>query len=300
MPSKLSQPWRVPRNISTWDDARLIYEAMRKHSENEKVALGGCRALRRCGLTTADAIATVVSAMRAHSSEKLQRTAVAALAEATPQRAHTVSNAGGLQAIMKAMAAHADDGELQSHGCAALAALAADERCEAEVADAGGLGAVVKALAAHADDVNLQRSGCEALASIAAGAHRLAVVDAGGLAAAVNAMAAHVTDAEVQRAGCAVLTSLARAAGCEEAVVAAGGPLAVVAAMTTHAADVGVACEGCFALANLAVRNLTCERVVLAAGGARAITASIDKHAGDARVVEAAGAALRRMTYVAW
>ena len=113
-------------------------------------------------------------------------------------------------------------------------------------------------------------------------------------------MAAHVTDAEVQRAGCAVLTSLARAAGCEEAVVAAGGPLAVVAAMTTHAADVGVACEGCFALANLAVQNVTCERVVLAAGGARAITASIDKHAGDARVVEAAGAALRRMTYVAW
>ena len=56
----------------------------------------------------------------------------------------------------------------------------------------------------------------------------------------------------------------------------------------------------CFALANLAVQNLTCERVVLAAGGARAITASIDKHAGDARVVEAAGAALRRMTYVAW
>ena len=48
------------------------------------------------------------------------------------------------------------------------------------------------------------------------------------------------------------------------------------------------------------VQNLTCERVVLAAGGARAITASIDKHAGDARVVEAAGAALRRMTYVAW
>ena len=77
MPSKLSQPWRVPRNISTWDDARLICEAMRKHSENEKVALGGCRALHRCGLSTADAISTVVSAMRAHSSEKLQRTAVA-------------------------------------------------------------------------------------------------------------------------------------------------------------------------------------------------------------------------------
>ena len=192
--------------------------------------------------------------MRAHSSEKLQRTAVAALAEAAPQRAHMVSAAGGLQAIMKAMAAHADDGELQSHGCAALAALAADERCEAEVADAGGLGAVVKALAAHADDVNLQRRGCDALASIASGAHRLAVVDAGGLAAAVNAMAAHVTDAEVQRAGCAVLASLARAAGCEEAVVAAGGPLAVVAAMTTHArTSASRAPESRFALANLAV-----------------------------------------------
>ena len=88
MPSKLSQPWRVPRNISTWDDARLVCEAMKKHSENEKVALGGCRALHRCGLSTSDAISTVVSAMRAHSSEKLQRTAVAALAEAA-QHART-------------------------------------------------------------------------------------------------------------------------------------------------------------------------------------------------------------------
>ena len=105
MPSKLSQPWRVPRNISTWDDARLVCEAMKKHNENEKVALGGCRALHRCGLSTSDAISTVVSAMRAHSSEKLQRTAVTALAEAAQHSAHAVSNAGGLQAVMKAMAA---------------------------------------------------------------------------------------------------------------------------------------------------------------------------------------------------
>ena len=40
------QPWRVPKNLSTWTDVKLIVEAMKKHAENDKVVLGGCRALR--------------------------------------------------------------------------------------------------------------------------------------------------------------------------------------------------------------------------------------------------------------
>jgi hypothetical protein len=113
--------------------------------------------------------------------------------------------AGGVEAVVAAMRAHASDARVQERGCWALESLVysnAENRTRAGAA--GGVEAVVAAMRAHASDARVQEHGCWALRNLGSNnaENKKRAGAAGGVEAVVAAMRAHASDARVQERGC--------------------------------------------------------------------------------------------------
>ena len=74
---------------------------------------------------------------------------------------------GGIQAILKAMGAHADNAEVQEEACGALKSLAANAANKVKIATLGGVEAIHNAMGAHPDVDGVQEQACGALYNLA-------------------------------------------------------------------------------------------------------------------------------------
>jgi len=74
---------------------------------------------------------------------------------------------GGIQAILKAMGAHADNAEVQEEACGALKSLAANSANKVKIATLGGVEAIHNAMGAHPDVDGVQEQACGALYNLA-------------------------------------------------------------------------------------------------------------------------------------
>ena len=206
-----------------------------------------------------------------------------------------IAAAGGIEAVLRAMGAHAGDARVQESGCGALMNLMynSPER-KAAVAAAGGLEAVLRAMGAHAGAAAVQQDGCAALMNLAGYSpeRSAAVAAAGGLEAVLRSMGAHVGFAGVQEHGCAALRNLARNSPERKAAVAAAGGLeAVLRAMGAHAGAAGVQQDGCGALGNLAANSRANALAIEHAGGLTAIASARRAFPSDAGVTQMADGA---------
>lgn len=240
--------------------APAVVRAMRMHPNAAQLQQLGCSALASLAelrtLPAEPLAAAVLSAMRSFPQDvPLQAQACRALlqlaAGGAARRRRAVCEAGGADAVVSAMLAHAHEPHVQQWGCGALTALAeGDDACSAAVRRASGVGgarAVVAALDRHRDHPHVAQLGCAALAAMVGGAGGAGAVSAAarsevlacdGAAAAVRTMDRHVRQWLVQLQGCALLALLASDADAEAcaAVRAASGAPAALQALRVHAA----------------------------------------------------------------
>lgn len=151
-------------------------------------------------------------------------------------RVRVASDAGALEAVVRAMKAHSDS-EMQTAGCLALGQLSSSAERSKRAADLGAISYVVSAMRARPERAVLQANGCMALASLTMGErasdHRRSelAVGAGAMAVLVGALNRHARHDGVLHWGTTAIlrlthgsperTQLALDAGAREALAAA-------------------------------------------------------------------------------
>ena len=110
---------------------------------------------------------------------------------------------GGIEAVVKAMGAHALRGTLQEIGCLMLWMFAMLDENQAVVAAKGGIEAVVGAMRAHGSIADLQFKACLTLLSIAWSDPKLQsqVCSAGAIPLVEKALRAFPSEAKLQQNG---------------------------------------------------------------------------------------------------
>ena len=222
-----------------------VVRAMAAHGSSAAVQQAGCAALTnlaanndgiKVAIVAKDGIEAVVKAMAGHgSSVGVQEDGCWALANIAscesfglylirwnaPTRV-AIAAKGGIEAVVRAMAAHESSEGVQRAGCAALKNFAAyNDGNKVAIAAKDGIEAILKAMAGHGSSVGVQEDGCWALANIAScesfglylirwnAETRIAIAAKGSIEAVVRAMGAHESSSGVQAAGCWALQNLA-------------------------------------------------------------------------------------------
>ena len=228
-----------------------------------------------------------------------------------------VVGAGGLSAVISAMAAHVGNACVQQRGCGALGHFAKvanrmDLRMHLRVDDMYGnsewqrsvvalrhcghvIRVVLTAMTAHVGHADVQKAGWTALGN-------LPIMDNmwtrnSHIHVVLSAMKAHAEHAGVQGHGCAALYSLTNindnssALNPEEVVndnrteiMDAGGIKVVLAAMRTHVRHVDVQMQGCQVLRNLANNINSYQTGMMREGGICAVLSAMTAHAGHVRI----------------
>ena len=110
-------------------------------------------------------------------------------------KAH-IAAAGGVEAVLRAMEAHAEAATVLEKACFVLAALAFENSpIQGAIVAAGGLVAVVRALGTHSAEVKVQEWGLRALYNLANNhpTNQAAVVARGGAQLARTAQQTHLS-----------------------------------------------------------------------------------------------------------
>eukprot|EP00929_Paragymnodinium_shiwhaense_P001485 TRINITY_DN101708_c0_g1_i1.p1 TRINITY_DN101708_c0_g1~~TRINITY_DN101708_c0_g1_i1.p1 ORF type:complete len:404 (-),score=98.10 TRINITY_DN101708_c0_g1_i1:124-1335(-) len=105
------------------------------------------------------------------------------LAELSDEENANVCSAGGIRAVVMAMAAHPGSATLQGECAVALQALATQPASHAMIAAVGGIAVLVTAMATHAGEEMIQEAACFALYNIAHRDERLRdqIISMGGI-----------------------------------------------------------------------------------------------------------------------
>jgi hypothetical protein len=150
---------------------------------------------------------------------------------------------GGIERVVKAMAAHEGETGVQKAGCWALAELAYEVANQLKIVAEGGIERTVKAMAAHERAASVQKAGCSVLTELCfkSKANQDQIAAEGGIERVVTAMSAHERAAGVQKAGCRALTDLClENASNYSKVMVQGGVKQVETAMKVHEGVAGV------------------------------------------------------------
>ena len=246
----------------------------------------------------------VVQAMRIYEEEidVLQKACVAlgSLVLDAGHRARVV-RAGGIDAVVSAMAAHPADELLQRHACRVLAHLSDDDaRACTTIARVGGLEAVTSAMRTFDRALQLQRSGCailahsltvqdvdepEEVADCLALELGSAIVEAEGVGLLLGALVNAPEDAAVQRDCCAALAALAQhGEGQHKVIVSRGGMHAALFAVRRHRALAEVVAEACLLLSTLAAGEPAVKRAFVEAHGISEMCLVLSEHESEASV----------------
>ena len=171
--------------------------------------------------------------------------ALADLISKPGSRASMCVEAGGVEAVLKALEAHPDASEVQLQGFRALTGLAHGEGSAKAFVDGGGEEPLIAGLAAHAGDAGVQRWGCQLVVRLAAsGAAARALVEGGAVEVAEGALRTHAQpggECGVARDAVRALDELVKqgGAGAKGAAAAAGALGLARTALATHADDDG-------------------------------------------------------------
>jgi hypothetical protein len=121
----------------------------------------------------------------------------------------SISNEGGIEAIVHAMFMHVSNADVQEQACRALGKLAANPENKEALAKAGGVEAIVQAMHEHVSNADVQEQACSALRDLATRAENKQVIrDAGGVQAIEEAMEQHVSNAGIQEQENAALRNI--------------------------------------------------------------------------------------------
>ena len=212
-------------------------------------------------------------------------------------RSQRAAEAGGIEAVVAAMRAHALVAEVQEEGATVLcnmcygrdaAGLARAQRA----VEAGALEAVVAAIWACPHEPEVAVVCCGLLHNVcygtdAAGLARLRrAAEAGALEAVLAAMRAHPEVVDVQAEGCIALINVCHHAGAPERAVEAGVLEAMVAMMQRHLNAADLQRLGCMALCRVCAA--TCRvsgpaararvRLAIEAGGREVVWLAMQAH----------------------
>lgn len=210
-----------------------------------------------------------------------QTTAAAAAATiAGDEDIACVVAAGGIGAVLRAMARNPGDAEVQRLGCKAVARIAESGKgpsgklCD----DAADL--ATGALGRHTRDAKLQKWACIVLlrlCQLPGGAATRRMAEGGGIGAVLAAMRRTPEDAEVQLWGALALGAAAHSGReCQRKIDAEGGVECVVGDLGRLGDNEKVQRAGCLALAYIAANNPETQRRVGRAGGVTAIVRAME------------------------
>ena len=217
-----------------------------------------------------------------------------------------VAQAGGVEAVVKAMNDHPFDELLLQQTCHLLLHLSMghwyvnSNNCEERrslIGQAGGVEAVTKAMQRHPSFAELLTFACGVLWNLCFGNNdnRRRVAEAGGVEAVVKAMNDHPFDELVLERTCHLLLRLSTHADetnrklCEERrslIVQAGGVEAVTKAMQRHPSFAKLLKCACETLRNLCVDNDDNMRRVAQAGGVEAVVKAMNDRPFDRFLLE--------------
>ena len=191
-----------------------------------------------------------------------------------------VCNAGGVTAIVKAMAAFPGVDRIQAFACSLIGLLCDREERVLEAANSGGVRAVIDAMTAHQAVADILTSGCLALGQVTSNTESAReAAKLGGISIVVRALRSSLGKATLQANGCMALANLvigegkaSDAARCEQAVKAGAFP-SIVAAFKKYASHDGVLHWGTTAILRLTHESPERAQQAIAAGAKDALYA---------------------------
>jgi hypothetical protein len=177
--------------------------------------------------------------------------------------AASIMDAGGVKAIVVAMALYLQNAKMQRKGCDLLRLLcnsSAEHRCA--VVEEGGVGCVIGAMQAHCGDTNLQNSALRLISEVCADDDdiRNAITRVGGVSCVLEAMGVHKTQSIIQLNGCKAIVNLCSGNLDTRRLIAkhGGRPLDfVLYAMNTYRQNSDITSNGCVAVGLLCPMRTT-------------------------------------------
>lgn len=234
-----------------------IIAYMASHEADAQIQQDGLKALEsmarqpspapvRAALAEAQGFTQVFASAAAHrGSREIQNTLIAIVAEATSakpasrDRAVALLDAGAVEAVLAAMAAHENAPDLQDACYRALRSLLLENLPAAghsRVDVAAVVAAVVAGMRRHKHQSVLQSMGCQILNKLAAGTGgAAAVMAAGAVEAVLDAIRVARGDSATQEAGCTFIAAVAGASPESRTALQEKGAVAAVVRLLTGA-----------------------------------------------------------------
>ena len=206
-----------------------------------------------------------------------------------------IREAGGIQAILRAMQRHVTSEDVQQCACKALTNLAANIGNRFTIADAGGLSRIVLAMKHHSRNENVQGYACKAITNLSRNNITIKrdITHLGGIDCIVSAMRQHSCSEYVQEYACKALSNLVRNNEDSVAVIERTGVIeCIIAAMHSYLPNDNLQLYACRTFSYLATHHEFMKRRMLEGNAISCLTAIMRKHEENKKLVD--------LAYILW